>query len=177
MAFTEGNQLGNRKGREPGSKNKRTLARIATIKRAVEQGVELSTGDKLTAEDIALAVKLMDDGETQASVASKLGVSQATISRALSQFEDTTSLAKKRLKASALRLTDMALAATQLAAEIGNAEPALELLDRLEVAARRDSGATGGGPRVVVMVGAATQAALPPALLAIDVDSRSVEKQ
>lgn len=126
-------------------------------------------GAKLTFKDVAQILALEDSGKSQTEIAKLFGVSQGQISRIVNGFKDSREVARQRLHASAEKLVDHALTASGLAAAKGNAEPALELLDRMEVAPKKVSGGKGGG-NVVVVVGGAGQATadILPALPIID---------
>jgi transcriptional regulator with XRE-family HTH domain len=59
---------------------------------------------KLTRSDVGVILKLRRDGLTQAAIAQRLGCSQGTVAKWLSQFTDTTDTAKEFLQASAFRM-------------------------------------------------------------------------
>lgn len=158
-----------------GSRNKRTLAREALIRAATIGGAHVETttkqrsnAAKLSFEDMILAAQLSDAGNSHEAIAAQLKVHRTTIGRALSLFGDTRAVAKKRLQAAAAQLADVAITASQIAGATGNAEPALEILDRLETLPRRHPAGEGAGPRIMVVVGQPSLQALPPGLAVLD---------
>ena len=157
-----------------GSRNKKTLVREALMKKVGEQGVDVSkprsNAAKLSYEDMVLVAQLADQGKTQVDIAQLFHTNQSTISRILASFADTRPIAKKRLHAAALHLADVAVTASEIAGQAGDAEPALELLDRLDVVPSRTR-QVDSGPRIVVMVGQPTLQGLPPALAALPTNS------
>src|SRR5262245_33750134 len=115
---------------------------------------------KLTYQDIALAVQMSDTGKTQEEIAAFFKVTQSTISRILRGFTDTRELAKRRLKGAAVQLTESAIRASRVAAVEGNGEVALELLDRIDVAPKRQQAAhEKGSARIMIVVGGVTPTA------------------
>ncbi len=121
-------------------------------------------GRPLSYEQINLILKLSaSEGKTQVEIADIMGVTQPTVSRILSEFTDTSLLAKLRLKGSAELMAERVIVASQVAAARGDASPALEVLDRIDALPKRLSGASGGGPKVIVVVGSVT----PPKLAEI----------
>ena len=117
---------------------------------------------KLTYKDVALILNLHDSGKTQAAIAQMFDISQGQVSKILNGFSDSREAAKRRLKASAMKLVRHAMKASARAAIKGDASPALELLDRLDVAPKRQAvAASGGTPKVMIVVGGSNPAALP----------------
>lgn len=92
---------------------------------------------KLSYSDVALILKLRDDGHAQTAIADKVGCSQSTVSRCLQEFTSTIQLAKLKTHNRALELTEAALDGSVKAAKDGKPEAALEVLDRLDVAPKR----------------------------------------
>ena len=96
----------------------------------------------------AKILTLDKQGVTQTLIAQQLGISQATVSRVLDRYVDTRELAKLRLNNSAASLVDRVI-------EDADVEQSLEVLDRIDVAAKRqnDTKNTGGVQVVVLMPG------------------------
>lgn len=63
-------------------------------------------GKRLSKDELALALKMHHDGETQVTIAQRLGVSQPAISQALARYADTTLPAKLYLQARALTMAE-----------------------------------------------------------------------
>ena len=78
----------------------------------------------------SLILKLSENNKTQQEIAAIVGVSQATVSRTLSEFADTRHIAKALLHNGASVLAKRVI-------ENANVEESLEVLDRLDVAAKR----------------------------------------
>ena len=116
---------------------------------------------KLTYKDVALVLNLHDAGKSQASIAQMFDISQGQVSKILNGFSDSREAARRRLKASAMKLVRHAMKASAIAAQRGDADPALEMLDRLDVAPKRQAVVAGTGPKVMIVVGGSNPAALP----------------
>lgn len=117
---------------------------------------------KLTMKDVALVLNLHDAGKSQQAIAEMFDVTQGRISKIINGFSDSREAAKRRLRAQAMRLTRHALKASARAASKGDAGPALELLDRLDVAPKRMPAASEkGSAKVMIMVGGQNPSALP----------------
>lgn len=124
--------------------------------------------------EIAAILRLSGIGKTQREIAEVIGVSQQSIQGVLSHFatEDTCISAKAHLRSKARVVAEAAVGASLKAASHGDGSVALEILDRLDVAPRRLDKASPG-TKVLVMVGQANPAALPPAVFASEVSSAS----
>lgn len=120
-------------------------------------------GSKLSLTDVGVALRLAEEGKSQATIAELLGVNQSNVSRALAAFTDTRTIAKSRLNQAADRVAKDALVASAKAAKRGDAAPALEILDRLDVAPRKHQDGSGGA-KVMVVIGQPSVGALPPGL-------------
>ena len=120
-------------------------------------------GARLSYADIALAVQLEAAGKQQKEIASVLHCSQPHVARILQHFRDTRPVAKARLNHAAEHLADVAVTAASVAAAAGDAEPALELLDRIQVAPKTRDVAPES-PKILIVVGQPTPDALPPGL-------------
>jgi transcriptional regulator with XRE-family HTH domain len=133
--------------------------------------ISVPRNGKLTYEEVAALIQLRASKPelTQKQLAEIFGITQGQISRLLGNFVDMTKLAKLRLKANADRAARATLKAIDVAAERGDAAPGLELLDRLDVAAKRRQDG-GGSARVMIVIGGQGQAGLPDDLPTIDVD-------
>lgn len=91
-----------------------------------------------------LILKLSDEGKTQHQVAQMVGCSQATVSRTLAAFQDTRALAKSHLHNNAIRLAERVI-------KQANVEESLEVLDRLDVAPKKERGGNSHtGVQVIV---------------------------
>ena len=111
-------------------------------------------------EQIALLVQ-MSEMKTQSELAEFFGISQTLVSRFLTKFADTRPVAKRRLHGAAQQFAEDVIKASGVAAQRGDASPALEALDRIEALPKRVSGSSGA--KVVVIVGGGTNpAALVP---------------
>ena len=121
-------------------------------------------GRPLSYEQVSLMLKLSSvEQKTQVEIAEIMGVSQPCVSRILTQFSDTTGIAKARLKGAAELMAERVIVASEVAAARGDASPALEVLDRIDALPKRVSGSTGGSAKVIVVVGSVT----PPKLAEI----------
>lgn len=104
----------------------------------------------LTARELGWVLKLADDGLTQTEIAQRLNCSQATISRVLSDFDDTRTIARKRLHASADAIAER-LTKTK------HAPTMLEVLRDVGVTEKQaPSAGSKGGVTVLVGAGAGT---------------------
>ena len=124
------------------------------------QGRLLHRITALTIDQIALMLTMRNAGQDQYAIAKALKVNQATISRSLAKFPDTRTIAKQRLIAHANAMATHVIMAAKTAAAEGDAGPALEVLDRLDVlSAKRQAPPAVGGTRVLVVVGGTPEAA------------------
>lgn len=115
---------------------------------------------RLTDDDEVLIWRLHQAGKTQVQIAQIVECDQSTVSRALRKLDDTRDLAKTRLHNEALSLVSSAVDGAKRAAKDGKPEAALELLDREEVATRRQSD-SGRSVGVSIYLGQPGQAAGP----------------
>lgn len=160
-------------------KYKKTLIREALIETAKKAGLDTETfqdgeplrlalrrgnAAKLTYTDMVLISELGDAEKSQEEIATLFKVDRSTISRVQAAMADTRPYAKRRLHAAAAELAEVAITASQIAGTTGDADPALELLDRLDVVPKRTQ-APPQGPRVLVVVGQPGATALPDALV------------
>lgn len=124
----------------------------------------------LTDSQINTVLKLSARGKSQADIAEQLGVSQSTVSRLLERYPDTSGIAIARLRSAAEKMAENLIEAAQKAAEKGNADAALEVLDRLDIlVAKAKTTNPLGEAKVMVVVGALpgtpqSLGALPPAI-------------
>jgi hypothetical protein len=58
----------------------------------------------LSPADLALMLKMSQEGQTQATIGRRFGVDQSYISKVLAEFHDTTDLSKSFLRGSALKM-------------------------------------------------------------------------
>ena len=159
-------------GSRKGIKNRKTVLReqwLGRLVNAMNNGTAVPSGEgsnasKLTPEDMRAIVQMAIKGHTQLELAEKFKVHQSTISRVFMTFHDTRDLAKQRLQGAALQMAETALDAVTAAGAVGDANPALELLDRLDVAPKRLQVAPSG-PKVMVVVGNPSPQALPAAFV------------
>lgn len=123
--------------------------------------------DKPSAIRDAKVLSLDKQGFTQTEIAQKLGVSQATISRILDRYVDTRELARLRLHNSAAALADRVI-------QEADVEQSLEVLDRIDVVAKRQGeGRNTGGVQVLILQAGQTQLSPPvidlsPSTFALD---------
>lgn len=106
---------------------------------------------RLTYTEIALALKLREEGFTQVAIAERLQCSQPSLSELFSKFSDTRAIAKLRANNRALKLVDAALDGAERAAKDGKPEAALEVLDRVDVLAKRQVDSSRGSAVQVVV--------------------------
>lgn len=114
---------------------------------------------RLSYTEIGLALKLREDGLTQTQIAQRLGCSQPTISTLLSELSDTRQIARLKLNNGAVKLAERVLAQADV-------DQSLEVLDRLEVATKRQAD-SGRGNQVNIVIGMPGQAAGPDPVIAI----------
>lgn len=112
----------------------------------------------LSDDDEILVWRLSQAGKTQVQIAQVIGCNQSSVSRALQKLDDTRDLAKLRTHNAALLLAASAVDGAQRAARDGKPEAALELLDRLDVVARKqnDAGRAGMVQVIIGMPGSAS---------------------
>jgi hypothetical protein len=108
---------------------------------------------KLSQADIALVLKLRDDGHTQTAIAEKVGCSQPTVCRILETFSSTVNLAKLRTNNKAQALAMAAVKGSIKAARDGKPEAALEILDRIDVINKRRDEPSSSQVMVIVQQG------------------------
>jgi len=106
---------------------------------------------RLSMADEALILKLHDDGRPQTSIADMVGCSQSTVSLVLRTFADTRLEAKRVLANGARKLAERVV-------NDSDVDQALEVLDRLDVAPKRQQSASGG---VNILIGMPGQAIGP----------------
>ena len=103
---------------------------------------------------MSLTLQLHNQGKPQTEIAKIMGVTQSAVSRVLSKFPDTRKIARAMITASAVQMVHHTMKAAKIAADGGDATPALEVLDRLDVlSAKRSATPSTAGSRVVVIVG------------------------
>lgn len=146
--------------------DERALRVLATQKRADRKRARLgdftNRGRRyhkmrcMTPEQINKALKMHARGRSQADIAKTMNVSQSSISRLLEKYPDTRGIAAATLRTEAEKMAQHVAKAAELAAKKGNADPALEVLDRLEVLTARSktSGNGAADTKVMVVVGA-----------------------
>ena len=112
------------------------------IARPEPRYTRLSRGQELA------ILKHSAEGKTQTAIAHFLGLNQSTVSRVLSAYEDTRDLAKLKLNQASIDLAERAI-------KEADVDQALELLDRLDVAPKRQqqTGQTG----ITITLGMAQQ--------------------
>lgn len=116
-------------------------------------------GGSLDATDIALILALKEKEATNKEIAQAINVGPDTVAHVLRDFADTRPLAKAYLKSKADQLAKDAVDASHIAAGVGKAEASLELLDRLDIAPKRQESVDTN--RTLIIVGSANQTALP----------------
>ena len=103
---------------------------------------------KLSYAEVALIIKLADDGKTQTAIAQLVGVNQSTVSRVLATFDPTQDLAKKRAHSLALPAVESLERAWKAAEKTGKSGPQEAILKIAGVL-----GDETQGPRVLVQIG------------------------
>ena len=116
----------------------------------------------------AKVLELSKHGLTQTAIAQQLGITQPTVSRILDKYVDTRTLAKLRLHNSAASLTERVIREADV-------EQALEVLDRLEVAARRQNASGNTAVQVIVNMPGQTHSE-PPMLEGNVISSYQTQK-
>lgn len=101
--------------------------------------------NRLSRHDEAMILKLAEDGRTQTEIAQLIGTTQPTVSRVLSAFGDTRSLAKRIAHNAAAKLTKRVI-------DDADVDQALEVLDRIGVMEKRDT--SGKGQTINIVAGA-----------------------
>ena len=91
------------------------------------------TKHTLSKRDIGLMLQYRTDGLSVTQIAQRLGVSHAAISQQLAQYTDDRDLTKLRAQAATEELWQDVREGTRLAARAGRPEPAIRLLEKLEV--------------------------------------------
>jgi hypothetical protein len=100
---------------------------------------------RLSRAEVASVVALHRAGKTQTEIALTLGCNTSTVSRWLNQLGDTTELAKQKLRAGSAELVDRVLKRADI-------DQSLEVLDRLDVAPKRERNASNGN-QVNIVIG------------------------
>ena len=121
-----------------------------------ERNTDLS---KLTHGEIILALRLHQDGLTQTEIAHRLACHRSTICRLLADYADTRELAKHKMQHGALKLAERVIAEADV-------EQSLEVLDRLEVAPKRQTDTSRSG--VQILIGMPGSPAGPDPLLVVN---------
>lgn len=106
---------------------------------------------RLTHRDIALILKLAEAGKMGKEIAGVIGVSEATVSRTLTEWADTREIARRYLDRSALQVAERAAV---------ESEP-LAVLERIGVV----EGPKSQGPSVAVLIGGQSQPLSPPQIV------------
>ena len=100
---------------------------------------------RLTPTDVALILRLSNEGRQQIEIAQVIGCHHSTVSRCLAEFSCTRVMAQARLANAADRFATRVI-------EYASVDQSLEMLDRLDVANRkRDE--TRGDTKVQILVG------------------------
>lgn len=116
---------------------------------------------KLTTDEVVVILTMVRSGKSYTDAAKAVGCSHAAAARTVRRYTSSIPLAKDRLKGAALGITKAAIHATKVAAQKGEADPALELLDRLDVAPKRVTAQPGNQVMVVFGLNDADLPALP----------------
>lgn len=113
--------------------------------------------NRLTQADIALILRLADDGQTQTFIAKQIGCSQSTVSDTLSTLSSTKDIAKRLADNAAEKLTKRVI-------DDADVDQCLEVLDRIGVLEKRQHEA-GKGSNVMIVIGQPGQPAGPAPLI------------
>ena len=105
-----------------------------------------SDGRRLSYTDQARMLELVDEGVNQATIAEQFGCHQSTVSRLIARYDDTRSMAKRKLNAEAVVIADAVVERIKK----GDAKTGLKLLGKLDVV-REDNVEPGGSGRTIVM--------------------------
>lgn len=103
---------------------------------------------KLSYAEVALILKLADDGKPQTFIAQQIGCSQPTVSRVMSQFSESSYLAKKRAHSLALPAVESLERAWKAAEKTGKSGPQEAILKIAGMLGEETQ-----GPRVIVQIG------------------------
>jgi DNA-binding transcriptional regulator LsrR (DeoR family) len=133
---------------------------------ADSQDQRLTPWHKLTADDYGRILRLRADGCQQSHIAQTLGVSEATISRAVKRLGiDTASLAEHKMKASAAQAADRVVRIMKKGKDL----PALKAAETvLTVAGVLPAGAAGGRVQVAIALGGHGRPAIDPTTITIE---------
>lgn len=107
---------------------------------------------RLTRAEVGALLNLHRAGKTQVEIAQVLGIDQSNVSRWLDKLIDTTEVAKHTLRNGAQKLAERVV-------KHANVEESLEVLDRLDVAPKRQI--EGNGSKVNIVIGMPGQPAGP----------------
>ena len=91
------------------------------------------TKHTLSKRDLGLMIQYRADGLSTTKIAQRLGVSHSAISQQLAQYTDDRDLTRLRAQAATGELWQDVREGTRLAALAGRPEPAIRLLEKLEV--------------------------------------------
>lgn len=98
---------------------------------------------RLTRAEIGSILSLARAGKTQTEIAQALGCNVSTVSRWLEKLDDTTELAKQRLRNSAEALSERVI-------RDADVDQSLEVLDRLDVLPKKQSEGNRTGVQIVI---------------------------
>jgi predicted transcriptional regulator len=105
---------------------------------------------QLTDADRALILTLAQRETSQTEIARIVGCHQTSVSRWLSQFESTVTVARKRALNRALEVVDAAFDGAVKAAKDGKPEHAMELADRVGAVLKRQAEASSSQVQIVI---------------------------
>lgn len=126
---------------------------------ALDQGQERTPDySRLTRAEVASILSLSRAGKTQVEIAQALGCNHSTVSRWLADLEDTTELAKHKLRSAAVDFVDRVV-------KDADVEQSLEVLDRIGVAEKRQT--QSGNAQVQILIGMPGSPAGPDPLASI----------
>lgn len=121
---------------------------------------------KLSYAEVALILKLADDGKPQTYIAQQIGCSQPTVSRVLSEFRETSDLAKKRAHSLALPAVESLERSWRAAEKAGKSGPQEAILKIAGVL-----GDESRGVQVLVQIGMSETTAINLSPLAFASDA------
>lgn len=126
---------------------------------ALEPGSERKPDySRLSRAEVGSLLALSRAGKTQTEIAQALGCAISTVSRWLANTEDTTELAKLRLRSSAVDFVNRVI-------KDADVEQSLEVLDRIGVAEKRQT--QSGNAQVQILIGMPGSPAGPDPLASI----------
>ncbi len=141
----------------------RSLSTVPDVQEVPKRNTDRS---HLTHADIALALQLRQADKTQSQIAEIIGCHRSAISRLFIELTDTSVEAAQIARSRAVDVTKATIDGAIRSAKAGKCETGLELLDRLDIAPKKDRGSVG--TTVQILVGNTGQVAQRPPVLELE---------